>query len=228
MTTRMKLAKQVVAGVSALLLAAGCASNSSAPVGSPRIQQQDAWRGLHLFFCGRDEVAPLKRAIVEQYAPRGVNVLILEVNYKFQYRSHPELADRNGMTASEARELASLCREHGIRLIPQFNCFGHQSGVKGGGTLKLLKQYPELDVTPELPPDNEGIYCRSWNPLHPKTNELVFDLLDELVDAFEADAFHVGMDEVFLFPEAGDPYYEGRHARCRRSSRRSRLRWRAR
>jgi hypothetical protein len=29
-------------------------------------------------------------------------------------------------------------------------------------------------------------------------NQLVYDLIDELVDAFQADAFHVGMDEVFI------------------------------
>ena len=35
--------------------------------------------------------------------------------------------------------------------------------------------------------------------MNPKTNEIVFALIDELIDAFQAKAFHVGMDEVFLF-----------------------------
>ena len=34
--------------------------------------------------------------------------------------------------------------------------------------------------------------------MNPKTNEIVFALIDELIDAFQAKAFHVGMDEVFL------------------------------
>src|SRR5205085_11379595 len=48
------------------------------------------------------------------------------------------------------------------------------------------------------PADNKGIYCRSWCPFHPEVNKVVFALMDELIDAFDADAFHVGMDEVFI------------------------------
>ena len=64
--------------------------------------------------------------------------------------------------------------------------------------LPLLTKYPELDLTPDVPSDNKGFYCREWNPLDPKVNEIVFPLIDELVDAFDAKAVHVGMDEVFL------------------------------
>jgi hypothetical protein len=46
-------------------------------------------------------------------------------------------------------------------------------------------------------PNPDGLYCKSYCPLHPKVHEVVFGLLDELCDAFEADAFHAGMDEVF-------------------------------
>jgi hypothetical protein len=77
-----------------------------------------------------------------------------------------------------------------------FNCLGHQSWAKT--THPLLTHYPEFDETPDIPKENPDIYCRSWCPLHPKVNEVVFALLDELIDAFQADALHVGMDEVFL------------------------------
>src|SRR4029077_13339605 len=62
----------------------------------------------------------------------------------------------------------------------------------------LLKKYPELDLTPNAFPENKGLYCREWDPMNPKTNEIVFALVDEIIDAFQAKAFHVGMDEVFL------------------------------
>ena len=32
---------------------------------------------------------------------------------------------------------------------------------------------------------------------YPRVNPIVFDLIDEIADAFDADGFHVGMDEVF-------------------------------
>ena len=91
---------------------------------------------------------------------------------------------------------------------PQFNCLGHQSWARN--TAPLLKKYPQFDETPEVPADNKGIYCRSWCPLHPEVNSVVFALIDELVDAFAADAFHVGMDEVFLIASDQCPRCRGK------------------
>jgi hypothetical protein len=51
-----------------------------------------------------------------------------------------------------------VCRQNGIRLIPLFNCLGHQSWAKNTGA--LLKKHPEFDETPQIPADNKGIYCR--------------------------------------------------------------------
>ena len=82
-------------------------------------------------------------------------------------------------------------------------CLGHQSWAEN--TFPLLTKYPELDLTPGAFPNNKGIYCREWDPMNPKTNEIVFALIDELIDAFEAKAFHVGMDEVFLLKSEHAP-----------------------
>jgi hypothetical protein len=158
---------------------------------------------------GRSELPLLKQAIAEGLRPLGVNVLVLEVNSRFAYRSHPEVGDPSGMNHDDARELVSFCGQNGIRVIPQYNCLGHQSWAKVTGP--LLKKYPQFDETPEVPPDNQGIYCRSWCPSNPDVNPIVFALIDELIDAFGADAFHVGMDEVFLI--ASD-----RCTRCRGKS----------
>src|SRR5206468_9209326 len=124
----------------------------------------------------------------------GVNALVLEVDYRFAFESQPELKADNAITKAQARELAGLCRANGIRPIPSLNCLGHQSWAKNTGP--LLTKHPELDETPGKYPNNEGIYCRSWCPLNPQTDKIVFELIDELIDAFNADAFHVGMDEV--------------------------------
>jgi Glycosyl hydrolase family 20, catalytic domain len=154
------------------------------------------WIGIHLPAPSPDALPLLKRGITEALAPMGVNAIIFEINYNFQYQSHPELASPRAWSKEQIRELADHCRQSGIRLIPQFNCLGHQSWARN--TFSLLTQYPEIDETPNIPKDNPGIYCRSWCPLHPKINEIVFPMLDELIDAFQCDAFHVGMDEVFL------------------------------
>jgi hypothetical protein len=179
------------------------AQNSSHPTAG-----KAPWRAVHLMASGRDDMPLLKRAIDQGMKPLGINVLMLEVNYRFEFTSHPELREGGGMNKSDARDLAAFCRERGIRLIPQFNCLGHQSWARQ--TAPLLKKYPQFDETPEVPADNNGIYCRSWCPLHPEVNGVVFALIDELIDAFEADAFHVGMDEVFLVTSDKCPRCKGK------------------
>jgi hypothetical protein len=139
----------------------------------------------------------------------GINVLILEVNYGFEYQSHPELRmGRSPITRDGARSFVETCRANGVRLIPQFNCVGHQSWAKT--TFTFLTTYPELDLTPGAFPDNEDIYCREWDPLNPRVNEIIFPMLDELIDAFDADALHVGMDEVFLIGSEHSPSTHGK------------------
>ncbi|MCJ7551125.1 MAG: family 20 glycosylhydrolase, partial [Anaerolineae bacterium] len=152
-------------------------------------------RGLHL---GLSHDAGVEALIDELPAltEMGLNLLIPEVNYGFAYQSHPELQAVDPITAAAARQLAAACRDHGIRLVPQFQCLGHQSWDKL--TYPLLTAYPEFDETPGQFPDNESIYCRSWCPQHPDINDFIFDLFDELLEAFDADALHVGLDEVFL------------------------------
>jgi hypothetical protein len=122
--------------------------------------------------------------------------VVVEINYHFEFQSHPELRNTQFVTGARARQLAQEARDHGIRLIPQFNCLGHQSWSKT--TFPLLVKYPQFDETPGQYPENKDIYCRSWCPQNSEVNTLVFVLIDELIDAFGADAFHVGMDEVFL------------------------------
>jgi hypothetical protein len=166
------------------------------------------WRGVHMMASGHDGVPLLKRAIAEGLAPLGINALVLEVNYNYRFASHAELAAERGLTREDAGDLADVCRAHGIRLIPQFNCLGHQSWARN--TFALLKKHPEFDETPDVPADNKGIYCRSWCPLHPGVNPVVFSLMDELIDAFGADAFHVGMDEIFLVASDKCPRCKGK------------------
>jgi hypothetical protein len=177
-------------------------------VTSPTAIAASSWYGIHVFAPSPSGLPLVKRMITESLAPMGINALILEVNYNFAYRSHPELSTPGAIDEDQARELAEVCRKHRIRLIPQFNCLGHQSWSKS--TFALLTKYPELDETPNIPKDNPGIYCRSWCPLHPRVNEIAFALIDELIDAFGTDAFHVGMDEVFLIASDQCPRCKGK------------------
>jgi Glycosyl hydrolase family 20, catalytic domain len=173
-------------------------------------QSSGQWRAVHLMAPGRDGLPLLKRAIEEKLAPWGVNAVILEVNYNFDFKSHPELRgnETNAWRVEDARELAEVCRKHGVRLVPMFNCLGHQSWARN--TFALLTKHPDFDESPAIPKDNPGIYCRSWCPQNPDVNKVVFDLIDELSEAFGGDAFHVGMDEVFIVGDASCPRCKGK------------------
>jgi glycosyl hydrolase family 20 len=167
------------------------------------------WRALHLINHQSDAHLEGLAAQVPQLAERGLNVLVLEVDYAFSFTSHPELREgKTPISKDGARKLVEVCRKHHVRLIPQFQCLGHQSWKQN--TLPLLTVYPDLDLTPGAFPRNEGIYCREWDPLNPKVNEIVFKLLDEIIDAFQADALHVGMDEVFLIGSDKSPSTKGK------------------
>ena len=47
--------------------------------------------------------------------------------------------------------------------------------------------------------DHEIKHTRALCPSHPDIKPIVFDLMDEIIDAFRTDALHVGLDEVIEF-----------------------------
>ncbi len=141
-------------------------------------------------------------------AKQGINLLIIEVGYNYQFTSHPELAADYGLSFAGARKLADAAKAADIEVVPEIDCLGHQSWAENTST--LLSVYPQLDETPGKYANNEGIYCRSWCPLNPNVDAIVFDLIDELLNAFEANAFHVGLDEVFIIGDEDCPLCSGK------------------
>ena len=184
------------------LFALVLAVSSVCPAGESR-----PWLGVHVGLNSQGNTAQLTE-VVGRLADLGINAIVAEINYGYEYQSHPELRSANGSSKEQIRKLAAECKARHVRLIPQFQCLGHQSWSKR--TAPLLVKYPQLDETPGLYANNEGIYCRSWCPLHPEVNPIIFSLMDELIDAFEADALHVGMDEVFLIGEDACPRCKGK------------------
>jgi hypothetical protein len=59
-------------------------------------------------------------------------------------------------------------------------------------------------------PNPDGLYCKSYCPLHPKVHDVVFAMVDEICDAFEADGFHAGLDEVFYIADSKCPRCSGK------------------
>jgi hypothetical protein len=172
-------------------------------------------RGFRIDAPSPDGVDAFVQFIAKELAPRKVNTLILQVDFNYQFESHPELRDTTTLSKADAKKLVAACRQHNIRLIPLINLLGHQSWAST--THNLLRQYPEFDETPHVKmpaeykwPNADGLYCKSYCPLHPGVHKVVYALVDEIIQVFEADAFHAGMDEVFYIGDEKCPRCSGR------------------
>jgi hypothetical protein len=185
-----------------LLCFLACLSMLNGQTGDLKSDAAFPVRGFCIAAPDADYVDEFIQFINTQLAPRTINTLILRVDFNYQFNSHPELRDSAALSPDDVRKLVAACRKHGIRIIPQINLLGHQSWA--GRVSNLLGVYPQFDETPHvIMPENyewpnaDGLYCKSYCPLHPEVHAIVFDLVDEICTAFEADAFHAGMDEVF-------------------------------
>lgn len=153
--------------------------------------------------------------IDHELAPAHFNLIILRVDCNYAYESHPELRDSLPLTKADIKKIVNICKIQNIRIIPQINLLGHQSWASYLGN--LLKVYPEFDETPHVKmpkeykwPNTDGLYCKSYCPLHPDVHKVVFGLVDEIMDVFETNDFHAGMDEVFYIGDDKCPRCSGR------------------
>ncbi len=198
--TTIKLVKFLRRPLLLAALSASVAAGLAAPA--------EAWRGVH-FWLDNDNSAQELLGALPALSQAGVNTIVMEVNYSYEFRSHPELRGKDFITQKTAHALAAAARQAGIRLIPEFNCLGHQSF--GGKVEPLLRVHPELSETPMNAMTRTNFYSLSWCPSAPEVNPLVFDLIDDLAIGFEADAVHVGMDEVYYIGEDDCPRCRGKN-----------------
>ena len=183
--------------------------------GQPIKQSKLPVRALCIAAPSPENLDLFLKFVKEDLKQMNVNIMVLRIDYNYEYNSHPDLRSDNPLTKKDIEKLVSACKSAGIEIIPQINLLGHQSWHS---TLtKLLEVYPEFDETPhiKLPeeykwPNDDGLYCKSYCPLHPDVHEVVFSLVDEIMDVFEAKAFHAGLDEVFYLGDDKCPRCSGR------------------
>src|SRR5215471_15496952 len=75
-------------------------------------------RGLHLMAPAAEDIPLAIRFIKEALPKEGVNVLVLEFDYRYRFTRHPEIAETDALSAENVKALAAACKEAGIRLIP--------------------------------------------------------------------------------------------------------------
>ncbi len=177
-------------------------------------------KGLSINPPAKENVGRFCNFIKSELKPLGVNTLFLRIDWKYAFESYPQMATKQSLTKTDVKQIVKACKEAGIELIPVVNLLGHQSW--GTRMNRLLEVFPQFDETPRvrLPKSASeknsdglfpgGLYCKSYCPLHPDLHKVVFSLVGEIIDVFEAKSFHAGMDEVIDIGHEACPRCSGK------------------
>ena len=177
-------------------------------------------RGVHLFMPGREDL-PFFYRLLELLADLRYNQVYVEVGGGMRFDRHPEinagwedfartargfdegpeglqrsqpfpkdsthteLGRGSNLEKSEVRDFIAYARALHIEVLPEVPSLSH--------AYYMVCPHPEIAERPEDPyPDT---YC----PSNPASYELLFDVLDEVIEVFEPRIVHIGHDEVYTY-----------------------------
>ena len=118
------------------------------------------------------------------------NVYMPYMEDTFQFKKYPESGKfSDPVTQEEWKELVEYAKDYYIQIIPIFNTIGHWDK-----NAKLEAFYPYVIKQND---DPSGAPCTSVDVRKPESQQMIFDMLDELAEVFtESKSIHVGGDEV--------------------------------
>ena len=186
------------------------------------------WRGAHLMIPSRENIPFFKRVIKYILSPMGYNFIILQISAGMEFKRHPEIneayvtaarkgregiwppfphdcvADGQFITQDETRELVAYCRSLGIEVVPEVQSLGHVQfmTIAHPEIAELAEDAPRYDPNAvdareeDVRPDE--FYPHNYCPSNEKSYELLFDLMDEIIDVIQPKEYvHMGHDEVY-------------------------------
>lgn len=177
-------------------------------------------RGYRAYTPGRENIPAFKK-VVDNLVYLKYNTMMIEVGGAMEYKRHPEINEKwvelgieirrgpgeaerivrkthpewrknciqfdNGdgsfITQDEMREIVEYCRERGLEVIPEVPTLCHSDYI--------VMAHP--DIRERLGDTYPDTYC----PSNPKSYELVFDILDEVIDVFKPNFVNIGHDECY-------------------------------
>ncbi len=183
------------------------------------------FRGVHLFLPAEEEMEFTKRLISDFLSPLGYNFIIMQFSAAMKFDSHPEINDSfleviekshsgewppfphdtvgGGKLVSKesVRDLVEFSKLHGIEIVPEIQSLGHvQYMTLSHPEIAEIPDKSEEEETDERLADTrpETFYHHSACPLNPKTYELLYDILDEILEVVKPSEYvHMGHDEVY-------------------------------
>lgn len=132
--------------------------------------------------------------IIDQLAGLKCNHLQVYTEHTFAYAGHESVwTGWSPITPDEARSLDAACREQGIELAANQNCFGHlRQWLERPEYAHLAETHGDwmFDVWPRSGPF-------SLCPTDPASLDLVHDLLGQLLPCFASGLVNIGCDETY-------------------------------
>lgn len=182
-----------------------------------------SFRGVHLFIPSEEQMDFAKRLIKYIISPMGYNTVILQVSGGMIYERHPKISEafahavemnkhgwpafpHNGIaegkpiTKEMLKDYIHYIRSFGIDVIPEVQSLAHVQ--------YLTIAYPEIaeiaadEATEAVDTRIEDMlpsqfYRHDYCPSNPRSYEILFDVIDEIIEVFEPREFvHMGHDEV--------------------------------
>ena len=101
----------------------------------------------------------------------------------------------------EVKDLAEYARSFGFEIVPEVQSFGHVQYI--------TYAHPEIAETAESVHDKKmdtrladqppsTFYHHSYCPLHEKSYEIIYDIIDEVIEAARPERYvHMGHDEIY-------------------------------
>jgi N-acetyl-beta-hexosaminidase len=135
-----------------------------------------ATRVLHLALI--PDIEYLKETI-SKAADYKFNTLILMVDAKVIYKSHPELTRPGSITMEKLSGVVAYAKRLGFDVIPHLELLTHQEYF-------FKSVYPSLLIN-----------VHTYDPYKEEVYKITADLMDELIEVFKPKHFHIGHDEVY-------------------------------
>jgi len=180
---------------------------ATAALAQIRAQSRDGWPGLRLrdapdfpvrgymLDVSRDRV-PTRETLarlVDLLALGRMNHLELYTEHAFAYREHERVwRDASPITPDDVRWLDARCRERGIELVANQNCFGHMERWLAHDAYRGRAEAPEGWNAPGGGRRGPSVLAPT-----PENARFALALVRELLESFGSRRVNIGCDETF-------------------------------
>lgn len=155
-----------------------------------RHQPTYGWRGLHVDAARRFIPASMLCKLIDYMDEARLNVLNLHVSenegYRLPSKRHPQVSSAQHLSFEDVEAVRQYAAERHITIVPSFDLPGHLDTV--------LQANPWAQLQGE-----DGPIRGALDITNPKAVELAWDLLDEIIEMFDAKWVNIGGDEYLDF-----------------------------